>query len=51
MTTAIRKTVNLKNSEKLKSSSEVPIDLMKRLRIVLDSNTHNSIVLPTVSKL
>lgn len=50
MTTAIRKTVNLKNNEKLchGDSSEVPKDLMKRLKIVIDSNTHCSIVLPTL---
>jgi len=52
MTTAIRNTVSLKNGEKSLNISEnnkdVPKDLMKRLKLVVDSNAYQSIIIPTI---
>lgn len=52
MTTAIRNTVSMKNGEKSlnvnENNKDVPKDLMKRLKLVVDSNAYQSIIIPTI---
>ena len=45
MTTAIRKTVNVKGDK----IGEVPKDLMKKLKLVIDSNCSIATVIPSLS--
>ncbi len=53
MTTAIRKTVNFKGDKLVMgngmgNSSDVPKDLMKKLRLCIEHNCHSTTVIPTL---
>jgi hypothetical protein len=51
MSTAIRKTINIKNEKKdnmlMQNSSEIPKDFFKKLKLVLENNTANLTIIPS----